>query len=191
MEPKSLEFSDLYIACGDGDIDLVQGLLASMSVEQINSIEPNGNTALHIASSNGHSRIVKLLLDTGVVSRSIRNQHNLTPYGEAQSEEIRQLFKRKNGAERFVDGMQDQGIRIEWMKADPTVQREVAWELKNHKWPWHTKPGLDEWINCIREKYLDGCLKDMHGIGLIRSFYQKAQASNDPVQLIKAYTAET
>ncbi|CAF3744403.1 unnamed protein product [Rotaria sordida] len=31
----------------------------------------------------------------------------------------------------------------------------------------------------------------MHGIGLIRSFYQKAQATNDPIQLIKAYTAET
>ena len=89
MASKSLEFSDLYIACRDGDIDLVQGLLASMSVEQINSIEPNGSTSLHIASSSGHSRIVKFLLDTGVVSRSIRNQHNLTAYSVAQSEEIR------------------------------------------------------------------------------------------------------
>ncbi|CAF4795492.1 unnamed protein product, partial [Rotaria sp. Silwood1] len=191
MQPKSLEFSDLYIACRDGDFYLVEGLLASMSVEQINSIEFDGSTPLHIASSNGHARIVELLLNTEVVSRSFRNQYNLTAYDEAQSEEIRRLFKRKNGAARFCDGMQDQGIQIEWMKADPSVQQVVAWELKNHKWPWHKKPGLDEWVNCIRQKYLDGSLKDMKGIGLIRFFYQNAQATNDPVQLIRAYTAET
>ncbi len=53
-----------------------------MAITQINRIENNGNTALHVASYMGYEEIVRLLLIHGA-SRSIRNKtSNLRVYDE-------------------------------------------------------------------------------------------------------------
>ena len=58
----------LFQSCKDGSLATVQQLLTqheSLGV-QIDSLkDDNGNTALSIASENGHSNVVKLLLDKG------------------------------------------------------------------------------------------------------------------------------
>jgi hypothetical protein len=44
--------SPFYDACRANDIDLVEKYMESMSVEEINQIEPNGPTALHVPMSS-------------------------------------------------------------------------------------------------------------------------------------------
>ena len=85
--------SEFYLACRNGDITAVQELLPKMTDDQKNCIEPNGSTALHAAAYFGHRAIVKLLLEHGCVTW-ILNKYNNTPYDEAQSDEVRELFRR-------------------------------------------------------------------------------------------------
>ncbi len=94
-QKSSSSISVFYDACRKGNFDLLQQLLPSMSLEEINKIESNGSTALHAACYYGHYDIVKLVLDAGA-SRSIRNRkYNLTPFDEA-NEQIKKLFYRVN-----------------------------------------------------------------------------------------------
>lgn len=85
--------SEFYIACRDGDLNTVQQVLPTISDDQKNSIESNGSTALHAATSYGHHDIVRLLLENGFATW-ILNKYNNTPYDEANDEEMRQLFHR-------------------------------------------------------------------------------------------------
>ncbi|CAF1045891.1 unnamed protein product [Adineta steineri] len=99
-----VSLSELYIACCGGDEDLVRGLLASLEYNEINRREPNGSTPLHAAVCHGHVSIVRLLLLEFHVDRRQRNNHSLTAYQEAQTDNIRQLFHRPNQAhQRFCD----------------------------------------------------------------------------------------
>ncbi|CAF3377421.1 unnamed protein product [Rotaria sp. Silwood2] len=95
--------SDLYKACRDGDEDLAQDLLISLEYSNVNHLEPNGSSALHVAAFFGHVNIVRLLLDFHVDRRQ-RNRYGLTAYQEAKTDEIRQLFHRPIGArQRLCD----------------------------------------------------------------------------------------
>ncbi|CAF1583589.1 unnamed protein product, partial [Didymodactylos carnosus] len=85
--------SDLYRACRSNAIDKVYEYLKTASVDEINQIQSNGSTALHIASYHGHNEIVKLLLEKGA-SPSIRNQiYGLTAFDEARTNQTEDLFK--------------------------------------------------------------------------------------------------
>ncbi|CAF3196831.1 unnamed protein product [Rotaria sp. Silwood2] len=85
--------SEIYLACENGDADLVQALIkTSPSKSDLNKVEINGNTALHIASSQGHVNIVQLLLYEYHVYPYAVNNSGLTAYQEASNDEIRQLF---------------------------------------------------------------------------------------------------
>lgn len=52
----------LFSAAKEGDMDALSGYLQT---SDINALDPDGKTALHIASENGHLAIVKFLLDNG------------------------------------------------------------------------------------------------------------------------------
>ncbi|CAF4500767.1 unnamed protein product [Rotaria socialis] len=54
--------SPFYKACRHNDISSVKNYLQTISAEEINQIEPNGSTALHVAAYRGHEEIVELLL---------------------------------------------------------------------------------------------------------------------------------
>ncbi|CAF0833106.1 unnamed protein product [Rotaria sordida] len=55
-------------------------------------INSTGSTCLHVACYYGHQHMVQLLLEYGAL-HSIRNlRHNLTPYEEACTDDIKQLF---------------------------------------------------------------------------------------------------
>ena len=86
--------SDFYMACRNGDIFMVQRLLKTMDVPEIDKVEAsNGSTALHAATYFGHAEVVRCLLRQGA-SRQIRNKYNNLPADEAQTDEIRQIFQR-------------------------------------------------------------------------------------------------
>lgn len=87
--------SDIYQACENGDIGFVQALLqTSLDDANINRLEPNGSTALHIACSKGYTNIVQLLLNEYQVQRHQRDKNGQTAYEITSSKEIRQLFHR-------------------------------------------------------------------------------------------------
>ena len=94
-----------------------------MTVEQINRIDPDGNTALHIATSYRHKGIIQLLLANGI-SRSIRNSiADLTAYEEAITSEIKQLFRRSDNTKRFVANCSLHPFEWTFHYDDPTLQR--------------------------------------------------------------------
>jgi ankyrin repeat protein len=53
------------LACKNYEVEKVKTMLQFATIEEINHIEPNGSTALHVASYYGHVEIVELLLQAG------------------------------------------------------------------------------------------------------------------------------
>ncbi|MDC0319392.1 ankyrin repeat domain-containing protein [Verrucomicrobia bacterium] len=87
-------------AAADGNVKTVKSGLSS-SVD-INSQDPkNGYTALHLASSNDHKAIVKLLVENGA-DINILNLRGQTPL-DLSSTESTDRFLRKNGAKTAAE----------------------------------------------------------------------------------------
>ncbi len=85
--------SEFYMACRKGDILTVNRYLKTMTVREINKVEEaNNSTALHAASYFGHAEVVKRLLEVGANVHT-RNGHGNTPEQEAQTQEIKDMFK--------------------------------------------------------------------------------------------------
>ncbi|CAF1362342.1 unnamed protein product, partial [Rotaria sp. Silwood1] len=84
----------LYHLCKENEIEKVQSILPYIdNINIINKIQNStGSTCLHVACYYGHRHMVQLLLDYGAL-HSIRNlRHNLTPYEEAYTDDIKKLF---------------------------------------------------------------------------------------------------
>ncbi|CAF2763774.1 unnamed protein product [Rotaria sp. Silwood2] len=88
---SSNKCSDFYLACRNNKIEEVQALLETMDTNDIDRVEPNGMTALHAACFHGHLEIVKLLLMVGA-DRAIQSKYGNLPFGEARTDEIKELF---------------------------------------------------------------------------------------------------
>jgi hypothetical protein len=185
--------SKLYISCRNNEIDAVISLLPTLTLEQINQIEPNGSTALHAAAYYGNQEIVKLLLSKGA-QHMIKNLHGCTPYDEAKTEDIKNLFQRQNGARaesrsRFVG---EKGASSEWIfvKGDPSsyasLNRKSLLQCRSDQ-------EFDRLCRGIQQYYINenGPLADVKRIEVVRYFIDKAIEENDPTQIVHAYTAET
>jgi hypothetical protein len=90
--------SDFYSACRNADLDTVKKILPKLKLNEINSIESNGSTALHAAAFYGHANIVHLLLQRGA-DTTIRNKYKKTAKEEASTDEIRAMF---NSADKLT-----------------------------------------------------------------------------------------
>ena len=184
---NSRPISQFYIACRNGNIDQVQQLLRSITVNEINRIEPNGSTALHAACYYGHSEIVKILLDEGAC-RSIRNRkYSLTPYEES-NEQIKSLFHRMNSNINRFTGT---SVKQEWM-----MQTEQAAEWKTNLYSWlRIDKSFDEMIEFLLQNYLPKhvlafCESNRHKQS-IEWLFRQAFAEHDARYLIRAYTSST
>ncbi|CAF1547967.1 unnamed protein product, partial [Adineta steineri] len=78
------EASDFYNACAANDIPRIISHLANMSPNEINRIEPNGDTALHVACYHHNAGAVYLLLKFGALE-FIKNRRGLTPFEDTTS----------------------------------------------------------------------------------------------------------
>lgn len=185
--------SKFYFACRNNDVNRVTSLLPTLTLEEINQTEPNGSTALHAAAYYGHHEIVSLLLSKGA-QRMIKNIHGCTPYDEAKTEDIKQLFQRSNtdkekSGGRFVN---NQGPSYEWIfvKGDPSsyaaFNRESLLRCS-------TDEDFNRLCRGIRQHYINenGPLANEKDIEKIRVFFDKAIKDNDPTQIVRAYTAHT
>ena len=182
MATFALPISDFYKSCRNNDVDSVKSLVETMTPAQIDQLEPNGSTALHAACYYGHDEIVKLLLEKGA-SRSIKNKYDCTPYEEGKTDAIKELFSRENADDRFGGDADDS---IDWIRVGELVDRyakDIRKMLKNYAIQEKKKK------NKIQVEMIDlGNYKD---IDKIQRYFDQANTENDPIYLIKAYTAQT
>ncbi|CAF3960669.1 unnamed protein product, partial [Rotaria sp. Silwood1] len=154
-----------------------------MSVEEVNRIEPNGSTALHVAAYRGHEKIVELLLQKGA-SCLTTNKYNCTPFDEAKTDRIKQLIRRRMGQKRFVSDT------IEWIL--PTTDADYqAHEYFKKLESYGKDPQFYKLIAFIKQNYLEKELRDVDGINTVREYFNMAINEKDPDYLLTAYTAET
>jgi hypothetical protein len=98
--------SDIYKACEEGDVNLVRSIIETSPLTvDINGVEPNGSTALHLACEKGYVHIVQLLLHEYDIRRDHKNRLGRTAY-EISSDAICTLFHRPiDEANPFCTGM--------------------------------------------------------------------------------------
>lgn len=154
-----------------------------MAVEEINQIEPNGSTALHVAAYEGHDKIVELLLQKGA-SFSIINKNNKTPLDEAKTDEIKDSIRRRTNNTRFVSDS------IEWIFSTNDADFQAHQYLKKLE-TYGRDPHFYQFILYIKQNYIEKDLKDIQEIEEIEKYFDMAIENKDPIYLIKAYTAET
>lgn len=164
-------------------MELVKKYLKRLSLKEINKMEPNGSTALHVAAYRGHEDIVQLLLKKGA-SCTIVNKYENTPLDEAKTNKIKQMIRRRMNKARFVSD------QIEWIlqtdKAD--YQAHQYWKKLEQ---YGQDPQFYQLIEFIKTNYLENDLKDVEDIDTIKQYFNKAILKRDPFYLLQAYTAET
>ena len=101
--PQKGEASNFYFACRNGDIATVKNLISTLPYDRINELQPNGSTPLHAATFYGHEEVVRLLLLKHGCRREQMNLYGFTAYEEAQTDEIRALYRRYSDHNRFAE----------------------------------------------------------------------------------------
>jgi hypothetical protein len=192
-QKSSSSISVFYDACRKGNFDLLQQLLPSMSLDEINKIESNGSTALHAACYYGHYDIVKLILDAGA-SRSIRNRkYNLTPFDEA-NEQIKKLFYRVNSTNNMtagagIDRYIGLSVNNEWMVE---TKQAAEWKINLYNW-LKIEQSFDEMITFLQKHYLTDHVYHQfeRDKKQIEWFFRQAAVEQDPRYIVRAYTSVT
>lgn len=86
---------DFIYAARDGDFEFVKECVENKKVD-INAVNDNGNTALHMAAFNNRPEMVKYLLEHGA-DPSLRNKDGVfsgdTPLDQARGDEVKQLLR--------------------------------------------------------------------------------------------------
>lgn len=182
MAKEAPKCSEFYLACRENKIDLVRSLIKGMRQSEIDRMEPNGSTALHVASYYGHYDIVKLLLEKGA-STSIKNNFELTAMEEAKNRPIRGLFRCRRDDPRFS---QRSAEAVEWIRVGKNMDDEAKAIRKMLK-QYHSKNKKRR-----REHLIDMIdLGHYEGIDKIQAYFDQANKENDPTFLITAYTDDT
>ena len=154
-----------------------------MSLEEVDQLEPNGSTALHIAAYQGHEKIVELLLKKGATC-SIKNKYDATPLDEAKSNKIKQLIRRQMNHTRFVSDS------VEWILKSHNADYQAHKYLKPLD-SYGKHPRFYEYITYIKQNFLEKDLRDIDGIDTIKEYFDMAINEKNPIYLLIAYTAET
>lgn len=85
--------SELFYACRDGDISNIKSLLSRTSTEDLNRLDPNGSSCLHVACASGRVEVVRLLLEYGAF-RELKDANDRTAAYVAKTASIKKLFTR-------------------------------------------------------------------------------------------------
>ncbi|CAF1170322.1 unnamed protein product [Adineta steineri] len=104
--------SDLYLLCEKGETEKVRKILEGSirkTIDDLVKLEPNGSTALHIATKKGHVDIVRLLLEHRC-SRTILNCYGKEAYKYAATPDMQNLFIRSETSSRFFNSETDKSV---------------------------------------------------------------------------------
>ncbi|CAF2146063.1 unnamed protein product [Rotaria magnacalcarata] len=191
--PAVTKSSNFYFNCRNNDIDAANRLLHTLTLKEINQIEPNGSTALHAAAYYGNYEIVKMLLARGA-QRTIKNIHGCIPYEEAKTKDIKTLFERQDrtGTESKSRFAAEKGPSFEWIFVESDPSSYASFNRKS-LWKCQTDEEFDRLCRGIRQYYINenGPLADVKHIEEVRILIDDAIEHKDPTQAVRAYTAET
>ena len=180
-----VECSRFYCACRTGNTDEVKQHLQILTQDEIDRIEPNGSTALHAAAYHGHRPIVRMLLERGA-DRSIKNKYDCVPFDEAANDGVKELFLRMPNANRLIV----ETGKIEWEMIGPDAL-ESAIEYRRFIRILYETTSQERMFEKIEQNYIRKGLIDCSKIPEIIHFFEKATRDQDPIWIVKAYTAET
>lgn len=107
MGNSNSQFSSFYLACSSGDIIKVQEMITRIKLKELNRLEPNGSTALHVAATNGYFDIVELLLKHGCSTTTI-NENGKTAAEECKDERIRHLLESSRTTDDNYEQLHDE-----------------------------------------------------------------------------------
>ncbi|CAF4604711.1 unnamed protein product [Rotaria sp. Silwood1] len=175
--------SELFCACRDGDIAIVERLLPLTPPDVLNRLEPNGSSCLHVACANGHLEIVRLLLEYGS-SRRTRDSNGHVPLDLVKKKEIAKLFPRSEEAAAQRYGINPMN-QVEWLLDQDyaeSLARAIAW-------------------GCIKDRGIKKTVKKIEKAGvldydeskeskLVKFYLNQAVEKNDPKFFLKIYTIE-
>jgi hypothetical protein len=172
-----------YAACCNNDLKKVQETITPF---EMNKVGPDGNTALHIASINGHTEIVRFLLRYHL-SRTIKNNNGFTAEEVASNEEIKNLFNatvREPNSEHFVARTSD----VEWVDSYKNAYR-ISYENREHMKRWLLKVPLKKLLDEIDTGYIDKIpFADEKQRNKIKEHLGYVIELEDPLGLVQAYT---
>ncbi|UJR18542.1 hypothetical protein I4U23_005449 [Adineta vaga] len=176
-----MDASEFFYACSNGDVAIVQWLLPTFSLAEIDHLEPNGTTALHAACANGHTEIVRLLLEKGA-ARHLKDVFNSTANEVATIPEIKQLFKRplKKAQSRFMS----RDVRTEW------TLRKWGDAVVHH----YTLCPIGDMLTIANVAFKivnTEDLGDSVGMKRITGWIQQVRENNDSTYFLRAHTSST
>ncbi|CAF1569095.1 unnamed protein product [Rotaria sp. Silwood1] len=179
-DSSSLTQSVFYMACCNNNLKTA---LENFKPSEVNKIDADGNTVLHIASSRGYIDIVRFLLRYHA-PRTIRNNNGLIAEQLAMNEEIKMLFnvnvRPKSDSDYFVATTSD----VEWVDTYNNADR-ISYENLEHMKRWVLKVPLQKLLDEIYNGYINKLQKlDEKQQEAIKDLTKK----EIPKGLIKAYT---
>ncbi|CAF0881970.1 unnamed protein product [Rotaria sp. Silwood1] len=177
-------FSDLYLACCNGDVAVVERLLPVTSSKDLNRVERDGYTCLHAASARGYKNIVRLLLAHGAYRR-VQDRHGRSPLELARTGEVARLFARSAEAsqQRYSASPAQQP---EWQFEDDRAEsfsRAIHWGCIKDR-------GIKETVKKIQKAQVienDG----EKSTEIVQNHFKDALEQKNPIYLLKAYTTES
>jgi len=179
------EFNAFYSACLNNDLKKVRETVTHSTIDQVDA---NGNTALHIACSNGYTELVQLLFRYHA-SRSIKNKDGLTAEQVATNDEIKNLFKAqkrpKSDSEHFVATTTE----VEWIDSYKNAYR-IAYENREHMKRWLLKVPLKKLLDELDTGYIDQLkFSSEKSKDEIKDYLKLAIDWEQPSGLVRAYTS--
>ncbi len=182
--------SELCRAIRDGDFPKVNNLLPGTSIRTLNSLESNGHTCLHVASSCGHKEIVRLLLDHGA-SRRIEDRDGRTPLEVAKTKEVAEMFARleEDAVKRYSVDPREQPKWLFGQDKAEAFSRAIQWDcIKDRGVKKTVKEIEDAKIN--GKKLIDNNDQSKE-VQSLRYYLNEAREKNDPSLLLKVYTIDS
>jgi hypothetical protein len=175
----------------------VKECLDLINNDDLNIIGSDGNTVLHIASREGHFKIVLLLLERHA-SRSIRNYEGKTAEDVASNNSIKELlisvirpFSNLNIIDTHCVTTTPDVEMIEWIDNYSNAHR-IAHENRNDMKYWLTKVSLIKLLEELDGGYSDKIIfSSVANRNTIKAHMQRAIANNSPLPLVTAYTEST
>ena len=204
------EPSLLYLVCKSNDLERVKSCLKKMKREDIDcQYSSNNETALHVATRNQNKEIILLLLAHGA-QRSLKNIDGQQAYQLAQTNEIRELFKRSKSPRFFClnDPSQttselpqkiqckscslvNDRIFYEWELVDQNASKKALRFRQEFKQSVSMNGKiLKEKLYSIKKGYLSLRLPDVPNADhhRIQDYFQRASVYQKPDYIITAYT---